>query len=102
MNSAGYPRKFGRFGWRVDTGFTARGSAADVVRFEMDELGNDLGIPQDVIATLQAFPARSVIWVAKRKKDALRYGESPDKISFSDKAVILAEDGDEGFLVFDP
>jgi len=89
--------------WRSETGYQHdRGStAADVVRYEQDDLGNDLGVSDGLLSELETISAedgRTLVWVTRTKKDAARYGGAKP-FPVSPGAVILAEDGDGGCLV---
>lgn len=74
-------------------------TAADVVRFEQEELGNDLGVPVDVWPLLEAASARDVVWVCRNEHDALRYGGDVRELRLYQAVVVCAEDGDGGMLV---
>ena len=89
-----------RAAWRSPSGYEhAPGTTAgDVVRYEQDELGNPLGISDDVIAALDGVPADYLIWVARTKKAAEHYG-GPRPFQLGPHAVVIAEDGDDGYLV---
>ncbi len=83
-------------GYRHDPGQTA----GDVVRYEQEELGNDYGIGKDRLTYLDRFPAQAIKWVAKSKRVAAHYnGASPIDV---EGHIIIAEDGDGGYLVLDP
>jgi len=86
--------------WRAESGFCheARTSAADVIRYEQDELGNPLGIAPALIAELETFPASSLLWVTFKRFGAARYGK-PERVKIDGQAFVIAEDGDGGFLI---
>lgn len=86
--------------WRADSGFRhdAGTSAADVVRYERDELGNALGITAALISELENYPAASLAWVTFKRHDAARYGK-PERVKIDCQAYVIAEDGDGGFLI---
>lgn len=88
-------------GFRVDTGFKQeRGTTAgDVVRFEQDELGNDLGADAELLEELDRYPALDLVWVVPSRETALRYGEEVAQVNLGLDPRIVAEDGDEGYLV---
>jgi len=95
--------RFGPTGWRCDSGFwQERGTtAADVVLFERDELGNDdINPPPAVLVVLAQEPAEAVIWVTETEQQARRYGQHPRQVALGPDPVILAEDGDHGFLIW--
>lgn len=85
-------------GYRVYTGFRARGSAADVVRYETEELGNDLELPVS-LEYLETYPASDLIWVTATPEDALRYGSDVDEIPLNPENTVIGTDGDGGYLV---
>lgn len=87
--------------WRVDTGFTLSNlSVADVVKYETDELGNNLGQNLTlVMGFLETIPAKYCMWVTKNKNDAERYGE-PVRF-YLDSGVVLGADPDGGYLILD-
>jgi hypothetical protein len=86
--------------WRADSGFrhAARTSAADVIRYEQDELGNPLGITAALILELENYSAASLVWVTLQRHDAARYGK-PERVKIDGQAYVIAEDGDGGFLI---
>jgi len=86
--------------WRADSGFrhAATTSAADVIRYEQDELGNPLGITAALILELENYSAASLVWVTLKRHDAARYGK-PERVKIDGQAYVIAEDGDGGFLI---
>jgi hypothetical protein len=86
--------------WRADSGFrhAARTSAADVIRYEQDELGNALGITAALILELENYSAASLVWVTLQRHDAARYGK-PERVKIDGQAYVIAEDGEGGFLI---
>ena len=75
-------------------------TAADVVRYEQEELGNELGISDDIIKELESYPAGRVVWITRTKTAAKRYGE-PVTINIPPGSRILCpDDGDGGSLIF--
>jgi len=88
--------------WRAETGYRhdPETTIADVVRYEQDELMNNLGVPNSVLEELGAVPAQNdnVVWVTKRKVDAERYG-MPAPFKVRPGARILAYDGEGGYLL---
>ena len=88
--------------WRTPSYFTAPGSAGDVVRFEREELGNDLPASADVMRDLDALPARALVWVARDKETAAGYydGQGTERYTFAGTPRIVFEIPD-GVLVID-
>lgn len=91
--------------WRAETGFRHEtgATAAAVVRYEQEQLGNALGIGPELLAELDAYPASALLWVTFEREDALRYGGEADLIEIpidDAPAYVLAADGDGGFLLF--
>jgi hypothetical protein len=88
--------------YRAYTGYThSKGvTAADVIRYERDTLGNRIDIPDRLLDSLENDPAEAVIWVTYREEDALRYGTEIEEIDIPSDALLIAEDGDGGYLYF--
>ena len=91
--------------YRNETGLMIKGkTVADVIRFEQEELGNDLGITSEKLIELENIPSDRVIWVARDKETAAEYvseGEEPDVQDYTEivkSGEILAEIPD-GVLV---
>lgn len=88
------------YGWRVGDHFRAPGaSAADVIRYERDVLGNqEMDTPEFLLEELDRSGqgARDVIWVCRTKKDASQYvrrgSGQPYRVDFAEQALILAMD----------
>ena len=100
LSSINFGEDFDGYGWRVDYGFThEKGkTAGDVIRWEQDEVGNDLRITESQIKQLDMFPANRLNWYTYKKKDAFHYGTEPEKYKLSGK--IISNDGDDGgFLI---
>jgi hypothetical protein len=82
-------------------------SAADILRYEMQELGNTFCISDDLWGFMETIPASAVIWVCDTPEAAVRYTEDEDieqveTIDLGDNPTILAIDGDAGALVYVP
>lgn len=98
---------FNESAYRSDTGYShgPKDTAADVINFESDELGNVSDfehLTPEILAELKKYPAKRIKWVTKNEKDASRYG-SPENISDRVKGGrIIAEDGDGGYLILTP
>jgi len=86
--------------FRSPTGFIIEGTAADVVRYEQEELRNKLGVSPAQLKELEQYPASDIIWVARTKEQAERYG-IPEKIDV-EGGKIIADIGPEGVLVLKP
>lgn len=91
------------YGWRSGTRYIEAGaSVADVIRYEQEELGNDLDVPEWVIEELESIPARAVVWVCRTKAHARRYGNVAYQERFDPgAALILATDQDNGYLILE-
>jgi ribonuclease BN (tRNA processing enzyme) len=94
--------------YRVDIpnwGIPGNATAGDIVRFEQKELGNDLGVSDDLIRELDKYRYSDVVWVTKKKADAEYYlSEGMTKADISEftlgrGARIIADDKQGGFLV---
>jgi hypothetical protein len=99
-----FPRK----GYRVDIpnwGISRDATAGDIVRFEQKELGNDLGVSEDLLRELDNYSYTNVIWVTKEREDAAYYLSEGmteadiSEIDLGEGARIVAENGQGGFLV---
>jgi hypothetical protein len=88
--------------FRAPSGFPLHhASAADVIRFEREELGNDNGVNDEVIDELESFPAERLRWVAPQRSIAARYGDTVESFDVTGCPVV-GGDGDGGFLVLLP
>lgn len=83
--------------YRVSTGFQAPGSVADVIRYETEELENDIHFNPELLPELEAIPARECAWVCFRKENARRYGKEIER--YFSKVIILGSDDEGGYLV---
>ena len=87
--------------FRADTGYRNTGKTAfDVVKFECTELGNfgDFEhLTEEMLNELHQYPASSIVWVTKTKKDAEYYGKVYE--IDGDNARIITTDGDNGYLI---
>jgi hypothetical protein len=94
------PRYVGH-AWRAESGYRhpIGTTAADVVRFERNELDNDWPdhVPPALLRELAHFSARDLVWVARTEEIAGRYG-FPVLLDLSDNARVVHEDED-GVLV---
>lgn len=98
-------------GYRVDIenwGIPRGATAADVVRFESEELGNERHLSDEQLKMLEQFTSWSVIWVAKSKEAASEYlseGMSPrdiidyDPTDFGEGSRIIDLDYQDGYLI---
>lgn len=89
--------------WRCESGYeNERGTtAADVVRFERDELGNEHINPDaDVLTALEAVPHTRLVWACRTAQDARRYGNEPYEVIVGHDARIVADDPDGGYLIW--
>ena len=96
------------FGWRAGSRYSApSASAADVIRYEQEELGNTLDVPPFLLTELDRaqYMARDVIWICKSREHARRYSGRgkgvPYKEDMQPHSLILATDGEAetGYLV---
>jgi len=90
--------------WRAESGYrhSIDTTAADVVRFEQNELDNDWPnrLPPALLRELEHFSAQDLVWVARTKAIAARYG-FPSVLELSADARVVYEDED-GVLVLNP
>jgi hypothetical protein len=72
-----------------------RGTAADVIRWEQEELNNTFDlIDDDIMAALDLYDADDVVWVTRKPSEAVRYAgriEEYDALSDTDMARIDQE-----------
>ena len=72
-----------------------RGTAADVIRWEQEELNNTFDlIDDDIMAALDLYDADDVVWVTRKPSEAVRYAgmiEEYDALSDTDMARIDLE-----------
>ena len=96
------------YGWRAGTRYIEPGvSAGDVIRYEQEELGNELDVPDFLIQELQQkqVSAREIVWVCRTRQHARRYSGQgigqPYKEDICPNALILAADSEPetGYLV---
>jgi len=91
------PRYVGK-AWRAESGYRHHSgdTAADVIRFEKDDLGNEWPdfLPVTLLHELESYPARDLIWVARTQETGRMYGEtSAVKLSGNARVVYEDEDG---------
>lgn len=85
--------------WRTDTGFPRHQyTAAAIVRFERDELGNAMNISGEILSQLEHIPGSDLIWVCRHHRDACRYG-TPELIAI-EHCTVMGDDGDGGTLLW--
>jgi hypothetical protein len=96
------------FGWRTGTPYIPpHASAIDVIRYEQEELGNDLDIPDLLLDELQEKQMRAcdIIWLCRIRDHARRYSGycrgQPYKEDLGPNALILTTDYEQetGYLV---
>ena len=97
------------YGWRTGEAYRAPGaSAADVVRYERDVLGNqEIDTPDFLLMELERTQqqASHVVWVCKTRDDARRYMRRgtglPYREYFGSSPLILATDNEPqtGYLL---
>lgn len=101
-------KEFIGFAYRVDIeniGIPRDATAADVIRFEREELGNTFDVPDKLLSELDNYRYKDVIWVTHTIEDAEVYlseGMTPKDISkfrLPPGSKIIAEDQQGGFLI---
>jgi preprotein translocase subunit YajC len=86
-------------------GIPGRATVADIIRFEKSELGNDYGISDREMETLDRYRARDALWVTRKKSEAKEYlphgmtARDIEKIGLPPGSRIVADDGMGGYLV---
>lgn len=96
------------YGWRSGSRYIESGaSAVDVIRYEQEEYGNELDVPEFLMQELSRLqiPARDIVWVCRTRNHARRYGGKgigqPYQEDFGPHALILATDNEDekGYLI---
>jgi len=94
--------------YRVDIpnwGISNHATAGDIVRFEEEELGNEMGVSADLLKELERYHYSDVVWVCKDPEDAENYLSSGmtradiTEIPIGEGARVIADDHCGGFLV---
>lgn len=97
--------------YRVDIpnwGIPSDATVADIIVFELEELGNDNNVPAGLMAELTGYHHSDAVWVTKTRRDAREYlseGMSDRdilKIISLDGGRVITEDGCKGYLVLRP
>jgi len=85
--------------YRADTGYDrSKHTALDIVRYETEELGNDLSLIDNVSQLLSGVNGRQLVWLTMYSKDARHYGK-PEFFDVPQGSLIIGEDGDGGYLI---
>lgn len=95
------------FGWRVGDQYRPPARlASQVVRYEQEEMGNaHLDVPDFLLAELDRLEIGpyDICWLCLTRaaaRDFARWGEgAPYQVGTDASAIILCEDGDDGYLV---
>jgi len=96
------------YGWRAGSRNIEPGaSAVDVIRYEQEEYGNDLDVPDFLLEELtrKKVSAGEVVWVCRTRQHAKRYSSQdtgqPYQEDFGRNALILAADHEDekGYLI---
>jgi hypothetical protein len=96
------------YGWRAGGRYIPRGvSAAEVVRYEEEELGNDLQVPDFFLEELdrKRIMAKDIVWVCRSEEHARRYlslgTDDPYQEEFGPDAIVVATDTEDetGYLI---
>ncbi|KKN46597.1 hypothetical protein LCGC14_0671470, partial [marine sediment metagenome] len=103
--------------YRVKTRFVGKfdpkGTAADIIRYEIEILGNDYGITNEQLKGLEKRPASDLVWAGKTKEDVVRYvqediRDEPTKEDYENISditedvsggEIIGEDAEGGYLI---
>src|SRR6266852_6484529 len=87
------------YGWRAGTRYMEPGaSVVDVIRYEREELGNDLDVPDFLLEELtrKQVNAKDIVWVCRTREHARRYSGrgigQPYKEDLGSNALILTRD----------
>lgn len=98
-------RRWAGAGYRVETGYVhdKNMTAYHVMKYESVDMGNnyEFDLPSGTMNELKKYPASQLVWVCRKKEDALRYGGASDIIVIEDihNGYILADDLDGGYLI---
>ncbi len=96
------------YGWRTGERYIPpEASAADIIRYEQEELGNALDVPDFLMSELEQkrVRARDIVWVCRTRDHARRYGGEgrgqPYQEEFGLYALVLATDDENetGYLI---
>src|SRR3989442_9589199 len=96
------------YGWRAGTRYIdPQASAVDVNRYEREEVGNELDVPDFLLEELaqKQVRARDIVWVCRTREHARRYSGrgigQPYKEEVGSNALILTTDQEPetGYLV---
>ena len=79
-------------------GFPPGTTAADVIRYEAEELGNDNKVDPNILPLLEKRPASDLIWVTKSKEDATKYG-NPQPVKIDPNSTVIGQDEEGGYLI---
>jgi hypothetical protein len=89
-------------GWRSGRSAVPRGaSAADVVRYECNELGNESEYEHLSPPALKDLENYDALWVTRTKAAARRYGD-PMPVEVPPGARVIADDQEGGYLLAIP
>jgi len=96
------------YGWRSGSRYIESGaSAVDVIRYEQEEYGNELDVPEFLMQELSRLhiPAKDIVWVCRTREHARRYGGKgigqPCQEDIGPYGLILATDNEPetGYLI---
>ena len=74
----------------------------DVVKYETEELGNDIKVPKELLAKFGELPASKAVWVTRTKKEARYYdeeGSAGAEYVMPPNSVVIGRDDEGGYLV---
>ena len=74
-------------------------TAAEIVRYETEELGNNIHVSDEILARLEEVNGDDVMWACFHPHDAERYGV-PLMYAISDTSRVIGTDGGGGFLIW--
>lgn len=85
---------------RCDSGFRHdnNDTVLDVVLYEEEELGNNIGYNHEFDDFFSQIPANKCKWVGFKGKDVLRYGKAIETW-ITDNAIVIGDDGGGGYLI---
>jgi hypothetical protein len=94
------------FGWRVGDAYKPPVRlASQIVRYEQEILGNEMGVPEFLLAEMDRLELRprDILWVCLTKDAArtfARWGDgAPYRVGVGEDALVLCTDDEGGYLL---
>lgn len=94
------------FAWRVGSDYKAPVRfASQVIKYEQEVLGNEMGVPGFLLDEMDRadIRPRDLLWACLTKRAVLNFARrrdgKPYKVYVGEDALILCEDGEDGYLL---